>query len=169
MSHVSAEHVLARRRQGKLVLTRPTGLALQRLEQDAELLLRCYLEHRGQPRDKLRQALRELGAGASSLRAWSGLVKLCEDAAHYQTEPLLEPVDLRRAVFSRASAARRAGSGWSHAAAIPEAALRVRRRAPPPPASEGRPRQPSVTPLIAPKEAPMCGDRTMKPRTSQHG
>lgn len=107
---LSAEHVLARRRQGKLVLTRPTGPALQRLEQDAELLLRCYLEHRGQPRDKLRQALRELGAGASSLRAWSGLVKLCEDAAHYQTEPLLEPVDLRRAVFSRASAARRAGS-----------------------------------------------------------
>ena len=131
---LTADLVRARKRDGELRLSKLDKKARLRALEIAEALLTTTREHVGKTRSELKAALVEVPVEARDRKLADGLGKLVEDASSYESQPEIEPVELRREVFLRASAARRAsartagpvpaeGSLWRESAPLDRAAL----------------------------------------------
>ena len=105
---LTADHVDARRQGDKLVLKRLGAADLE----DAATLAEAYLEaaksHLGLTRAELTEAWSAIDSGATRRRLAAGIHKLVEDECGFDEESELDPVVLRRALFTRSTAARRA-------------------------------------------------------------
>lgn len=102
-----SEHVLAQRRDGRLVLRSLDGKARARAEAMAHELVAVAKAHLGAPRGELESALAGVEAAGADAKIKAGLTKLLFDACTFESEPPAPPEDLRADLFARAAAARR--------------------------------------------------------------
>ncbi|MFW5920737.1 MAG: DUF790 family protein [Polyangiales bacterium] len=107
---LTAELVRARVREGRLELVALRGAARERALEYA----RRYVEiteraaREGATREELQQAWQAVEVDPRDRKLAAGLRKLLEDRCEFDVAADVEPADLRRAVFERASAARAA-------------------------------------------------------------
>lgn len=105
---LTADLVRARRHRGELRLRPLDGKARAAALDAAGALIAVAAAHVGQPRAAFDEACDAVIAAAGDARLAAGLAKLIEDRATFEAAAELEPEALRRDVFARASAARRA-------------------------------------------------------------
>ena len=119
---LGADLVDARKKDGALVL-RPLTKELRREALGfAERYLAVARASVGEPRDVFDDACDDVDADAAAgaRKLALGLRKLVEDACVFECRAAVDPVEVRRAVFVRAAAARRAGT-FDRAAVLGEA------------------------------------------------
>ena len=105
---LTADLVRARRYKGELRL-RPLDARIRAAaEASAAALIAVASAHVGQPRAAFDEACDAVIAAAAEPRLAAGLAKLVEDRATFEAAVEVDPEELRRVVFARASAARRA-------------------------------------------------------------
>lgn len=102
-----SEHVLAQRRDGKLLLRSFDGKMRARAEAMAGELVAIAKSHLGAPRAELESALAAIDAGNAEVKIKAGLTKLLLDRCAFESDPPLPPEDLRAEIFARAAAERR--------------------------------------------------------------
>lgn len=125
---LTAEHVRARRRDGKLVLSPLRAQLRARALEIAGELLAVAGAHVGSPRGELLEAFRAIDVEAREHRLAEGLKKLVLDAIEFEAEGDVDPEALRDRVFRRASAARAsldAGAAFDRDAVLREVAAEV--------------------------------------------
>jgi predicted nuclease of restriction endonuclease-like RecB superfamily len=105
---LTADLVNARRRGGELRLVPFDAFARASALSIAAALLSTAASCVGRTRDELLAALSEVDAGPRERRLKDGLVKLIEDRCEFDATGDLEPEEVRRDVFTRASRARAA-------------------------------------------------------------
>ena len=105
---LTADHVDARRKGGELVLSRLDARALADAHQLAEAYLEAARAHVGRTREELTEAWKEIGTRAQKRRLAAGIEKLVDDACGFDADDDLDPIAVRRAIFLRATEARRA-------------------------------------------------------------
>ncbi len=69
---------------------------------DAAALLRIFAEHEGRPRRELDHALEEYVGTGTNYKILRGFIKLLTDRCTFETDSVVEPADIRRALFLRA-------------------------------------------------------------------
>jgi len=107
---LTPEHVRARREGTRLVLLELSAQKRARAAELAERLLeRCRIGV-GKPREEVERALAAEDVRASERRVAQGLAKLVLDGCVFEQAEGVEPSALRREVFLRSAAARRAAS-----------------------------------------------------------
>lgn len=111
---LGADRVHARRKGSELRLVKLDDKARERATRIAERLLSTLHAQSGGTREEVEEAMRDVAAtfdgGPTDRRMSDGLWKLLDDAAIWDAVAGdLDPVEVRRAVFERASAARRDG------------------------------------------------------------
>jgi uncharacterized protein len=110
---LGADRVHARRRGTELRLVRLDDRARERAVRIADALLATVHRHVGGKRDEVEEAVRDVTAsfdgGASDRRIIDGLWKLLDDAVVWDANTGLDPIEVRKDVFERAAALRRAG------------------------------------------------------------
>ncbi len=104
---LTAEHIDARKRQGKLLLAPLSGGARQECLSLAEQLLVTWGGSIGDSREELEALVLQLGTTGQEKLWIKGLSKLLEDAASFSSEEEGQAVELRRAVFWEAARNRR--------------------------------------------------------------
>ena len=104
---LTAEHVDARKQGDQLVLRRLDARDLQEAHELSEAYLEAARSHVGRAREELIEAWQAIETGAKKRRVAAGLRKLVEDGCVFDEESALDPVAVRRAVFLRATQARR--------------------------------------------------------------
>ncbi|HKS30735.1 MAG TPA: DUF790 family protein [Pyrinomonadaceae bacterium] len=72
---------------------------------DADALIRIFSEHEGRPRRELAHALEEYVGTGTDYKILRGLIKLLMDRCEFETHSAVEPAEIRRALFTRATAA----------------------------------------------------------------
>jgi predicted nuclease of restriction endonuclease-like RecB superfamily len=102
-----AEHVLAQRRAGALVLRTLDAAARGRAEIMARELLAIAMSHVGASRGELEEALETVDALPKDVKIKAGLTKLVLDRCKLETENVVEPIALRSELFARAAEERR--------------------------------------------------------------
>ncbi|HEY1956930.1 MAG TPA: DUF790 family protein [Polyangiaceae bacterium] len=102
-----SEHVLAQRRDGKLVLRAFDAKMRARAESMAGELVAIAKSHLGAPRAELETALAAVDAGNAEVKIRAGLTKLLLDRCTFESEPPMPPEELRAEIFTRAAAVRR--------------------------------------------------------------
>jgi predicted nuclease of restriction endonuclease-like RecB superfamily len=102
-----SEHVLARRRDGKLLLRAMDARAVARAEAIAAELVAIARSHLGAPRGELEAALATASAEARDAKVKAGMTKLLLDRCIFDADPPAPPVELRAELFARAAAERR--------------------------------------------------------------
>ncbi len=112
---LGADRVHARRKGNELRLVKLDERARERATRIAERLLSTLHAQSGGTREELEEAIRDVSAtfdgGPTDRRMVDGLWKLLDDAAIWDAVAGdLDPVDVRRAVFERASVARHDGA-----------------------------------------------------------
>ncbi|HVV84169.1 MAG TPA: DUF790 family protein, partial [Kofleriaceae bacterium] len=107
-SVLTADLVRARRHKGELRLRPHDARTRAAAEETAAALIAVADDSVGQPRAAFDEACAAVVAAADDARLAAGLAKLVEDRATFEASAELEPEELRRDVFARASAARRA-------------------------------------------------------------
>lgn len=107
---LTIEHVRAKRDGQRLVLLELSGAKRARAVELATELGERLRAEVGKPRDAVETALEGLELRPSERKLALGLAKLLLDAAEFESHAALDPVELRRLVFSRAAAARRAAT-----------------------------------------------------------
>jgi hypothetical protein len=105
---LTADLVNARRRGHELRLVVLDAGARERACAIASALLSAAAAHVGRTREELASALASVDAGPREHRLRDGLAKLVEDRCQFDAAEGLDPVEVRRDVFTRASAARAA-------------------------------------------------------------
>ena len=105
---LTADLVRARRYKGELRLRPLDARARVAAEESATALIAVASAHVGQPRAAFDEATDAVIAAAAESRLAAGLAKLVEDRATFEAAVEVDPEELRRVVFARASAARRA-------------------------------------------------------------
>ncbi len=105
---LTADLVRVRRRGGELHLVRLDDSARERAEELAEALLDLARDHVGRTRGELEEAMAQLEVTPGEQRIADGLRKLIDDRCTFDVPGGAEPEELRRALFERAAAARRA-------------------------------------------------------------
>jgi predicted nuclease of restriction endonuclease-like RecB superfamily len=105
---LTADHVDARRQGDQLVLRRLDARDRREAQELAEAFLEGARSHLGRAREEVYEAWQAIETNARKRRLAAGLRKLVEDACVFDEESALDPVAIRRAVFSRATASRRA-------------------------------------------------------------
>ena len=105
---LTADLVSARRRGGELKLVALDEEARGRAMAIAKSLLDAALGHVERTREELDAALASIDVGAREHRLRDGLAKLVEDRCTFDAIDDVDPEELRRDVFVRAAAARRA-------------------------------------------------------------
>jgi uncharacterized protein len=105
---LTADHVDARRKDGELVLARLDARTLGEAHELAEAYLEAVRAHVGRTREELNEALSPIDTGARKRKLALGLRKLVDDACVFDAEATLDPVAVRRAIFLRGAALRRA-------------------------------------------------------------
>ena len=106
---LTPELVHARRQKGQLVLV-PLGGRAAEAEALARELVTTAEGMVGQSRQELEAAFEAIEVAPRDRKLKDGLVKLVEDRLAFDVETATDPVEVRRAVFLRATAARRDGS-----------------------------------------------------------
>ncbi len=107
---LTADHVQVRKKDGELVLRAMDARARAEAEGLASSYLDAATAHVGRTREELAAAWIEIDAAAKKRKVAAGLKKLVDDACVYETAPEGDPVALRRLLFEKATAARRAGA-----------------------------------------------------------
>jgi uncharacterized protein len=98
------------RRQGRDLRVIPLDAhARARATELAAIFLDIARGHVGRSREEFEEACAAVEAGPRERRLADGLCKLIEDRCEFDAEALVDPEELRREVFLRASAARRGG------------------------------------------------------------
>ncbi len=105
---LTADLVSARRRGGELKLVALDDEARARAFAIAKSLLDLASAHVGRTREELDAALASIDVGAREHKLRDGLAKLVEDRCTFDAIDDVDPEELRRDVFVRAAAARRA-------------------------------------------------------------
>jgi predicted nuclease of restriction endonuclease-like RecB superfamily len=111
---LTADLVRARRLGDQLVLSRLRGRQRARAVELAEALLETARNSVGSTREELMQAWGRVETLARERRLLDGLCKLVEDQCEFAVDLADDPADLRREVFTRASAARRQAGGATY-------------------------------------------------------
>lgn len=125
---LTADLVNARRRGNVLHVTALDAQARERAAALAEVFLALARDHVGRTREELEEAWGAVEVDARDRRLADGLRKLVEDRCALDAEATFDPEALRRDLFLRAAAARRAGT-FDRAAILEEVAT-VHVRAP---------------------------------------
>lgn len=107
---LSPEHVRVRRQGKELRLLSLGGDLRRRAVELAELVIRSARASVGESRDDLHAEWSAIGVAPREKRLLSGLQKLVEDACEFEVPDGVEAADVRRDVFTHATAARKAGS-----------------------------------------------------------
>jgi uncharacterized protein len=107
---LTADLVEARRRGGELRLVALSGARRNRAGELAAAYLAIAEAHAGCTRAEFEEACGTVEVEARERRLADGLRKLVEDRCDFDAEQSIDPAALRRDVFLRASAARRAGA-----------------------------------------------------------
>ena len=105
---LTADLVSARRRGKDLILSKLDAAARARAVALAEQLIRLLQEHLGRPRDEVESAVAAVEALPREARVKDGLWKLLDDRATWGIPGGLDPEEVRRDVFLRATAERAA-------------------------------------------------------------
>jgi predicted nuclease of restriction endonuclease-like RecB superfamily len=71
---------------------------------DADALIRIFAEHEGRPRKELSHALEEYVGTGTDYKILRGFIKLLTDRCEFETASPVDPVEIRRALFTRARA-----------------------------------------------------------------
>jgi uncharacterized protein len=122
---LTADLVNARRRGDELCLVQLDTSARPRILALAAALVATCEAHVGSTREELLLALSAIEVQAREHRVRDGLTKLVEDRCEFDASDALDPADLRREVFERASAVRaalEAGGRFERSAVIAEVA-----------------------------------------------
>jgi predicted nuclease of restriction endonuclease-like RecB superfamily len=104
---LAPEHVRARRRGDQLKLVPLTGPERERARELADALLQTARAELGRVREEVELAWAALAPEPKEQQLFDGLVKLVSDGCEFGAPLELEPAELRRRVFSMASARRR--------------------------------------------------------------
>ncbi len=118
---LTADLVQAQRRGNELVLRRLSAKQRARAEELAEMLLGLAQSHVGRTREELHEAWGRVDSLARERRLVDGLRKLIEDGCEFSAPEEVDPVELRRRLFSRASEQRyrlRAGEPFERATVV---------------------------------------------------
>ena len=105
---LTADLVNARRYKGELRITKLEGANRERATELAAIYLAIAHDHVGRTRDELEAAWDAVTADDASARLSAGIRKLVEDGCDLDSEPDVDPTEIRRDVFLRAAAARKA-------------------------------------------------------------
>ncbi|MBX3270659.1 MAG: DUF790 family protein [Sandaracinaceae bacterium] len=105
---LTADLVHARRRKGTLTLSRLGPERVERAQRLATAYRELALAHVGRTREELDEAWRAVPVAAADQKLAAGLLKLVDDRLEFAVSVDADPVELRREVFERAAAARRA-------------------------------------------------------------
>jgi uncharacterized protein len=120
---LTADLVRVRRRGQELRIVPLDPATRARAEQLAEAFLGVALSHVGCTREEFEEACEAISS-AGDRKLADGLCKLVEDRCEFEAAAPIEPEELRREVFSAASAAWRAGGFDRHAVLAQAAAAR---------------------------------------------
>jgi predicted nuclease of restriction endonuclease-like RecB superfamily len=105
---LTADLVSARRRGKELVLTKLDPAARARAAEVAAQLLRLFQSHLGRSREEVEAGVAAVDVLPRETRVKEGLFKLIDDRATWGVPGGLDPAEVRRAVFLRATAVRAA-------------------------------------------------------------
>jgi hypothetical protein len=103
---LTAEHVRARKKAGELIVRRLDAKERERAAELAETYLSIARAHVGLTRDELVEAWGAVPVPPRDRRLADGLRKLVEDASELSAQAPVDPIELRREVFSAASVER---------------------------------------------------------------
>jgi predicted nuclease of restriction endonuclease-like RecB superfamily len=120
---LSFEHVRTKRKGQELVIESLKGALRERSLELAAALVSIARSRIGETREDLENAFDELEVGPREKRVFQGLVKLIDDHCEFESEASIDPIELRREIFSLAAERRRAGS-FERAAVVAEVAAR---------------------------------------------
>ncbi len=118
---LTPELVLTRKRSGRLSVAPLTGKERERALEIAAVVLETARAAESKSRGELAAAWAELGFSGRERKLADGFAKLVEDATELETAAEVDPVALRREVFTRAAAQRAAG-GFERAQVLAQAA-----------------------------------------------
>jgi len=107
---LTADLVNARRQGRELRIVALDARARTRAAELAAIYLDLALSHVGASREDLKEACAAVEAAPRERRLADGLWKLVEDRCEFDAESPIDPQELRRAIFLRASSARRDGT-----------------------------------------------------------
>ncbi len=119
---LTAELVQVRRRGDRLTVVPLAGVERRRASELAAMALALVRAHVGLPRGALQEAWAEVTLAPSESRLAQGLFKLALDTCEFESGEDLDPIGLRRDLFTRAAAARAAGRDFDREAVLAEAA-----------------------------------------------
>ena len=111
---LTADLVRARRKGDELVLGQVDAPTRARARGIAEAILAEAREHVGRTRDELEEAIDAIDVEARDERIKAGLAKLVDDRCTFEVDLAIDAVEVRRALFLRAAAARRALPEGTH-------------------------------------------------------
>ena len=121
---IGPDLVRVRRKNGVLSLAKPSAEATARARELSEQVLAVLAAQVGEPRQVVEEALNELEGSAQEKKLLSALKKLALDDSAFDGNPAVDAISLRRELFSRAAAARRAlavGVHFDRSAVLSEA------------------------------------------------
>ena len=104
---LTADHVDARKQGDQLVLRRLDARDLSEAHELAEAYLDAAKSHVGRAREEVAEAWQAIDTNARKRRLAAGLRKLVEDGCVFDEESALDPIEVRRAIFLRATQLRR--------------------------------------------------------------
>jgi len=104
---LTAEHVRARKKAGELIVRRLDEKERERAAELAETYLSIARAHVGRTREELFEAWASVPVAPKDRRLADGLKKLVEDACDLAAQAPVDPIELRREVFSLSSDERR--------------------------------------------------------------
>lgn len=122
---LTADAITTRTRDGVLSVVDVHERDLPRALELAAKLVAIARESVGKPRDEIEARLDAIAASARERRLFLGLRKLVDDRCEWESAPAIDPIALRRDVFARAAAHRRAlddGFDFDRARVIEECA-----------------------------------------------
>ncbi|HEX4337750.1 MAG TPA: DUF790 family protein [Polyangiaceae bacterium] len=103
---LTADHVRARKKAGELLVRRLDAKERARAEELATAYLSIAAAHIGRTREELVEAWSEVPVPPRDRKIADGLRKLVEDASELESKTPVDPIELRREIFSAASTER---------------------------------------------------------------
>lgn len=104
---LTADHVRARKKAGELIVRPLDAKERARAAEIVEAFLAIARDHVGRTRDELVEAWAAVPVAPRERKLADGLRKLVEDACDLSAQTAVDPIELRREVFSAASTRRR--------------------------------------------------------------
>jgi predicted nuclease of restriction endonuclease-like RecB superfamily len=119
---LTADLATVRRRGDELRLVGLDARGRARVEELAAAYQEIARAHMGRPRDELEAAFREVAVAPAEIRRAQAVMKLVRDGCLFEAALAGDAGELRRALFRRAAAARRAGGPVDRSAIVDEIA-----------------------------------------------